>query len=332
MTILVAIGLAALAACCFTGSVRLQHSAVRAVNPGESLSIRSLGRVIRSRRWFAGTALAVTGSGLHVVALSLAPLVVVQPIGVLSLVLITARFRPAVICVCLGIGGFVVLAAFSGAGTGGVLQPGPAQFFALAAIIIGTLAFRTHGRLRCLSLAIAAAMLYGTGSALIRAATQDISVAGLGLAAESILLIVAGGWLAHYAYAAGPPGVVVAVTTVVDPFTAVVIGLAFYGEAAHITPASAAGLACLAVLAATGVIVLARSIPDQRDPDLRDPERNPTCESCSRRTPSRPTSTAPPTSLTGSPVAWHPAGTTSTWSALPTPRLTTPTASSPCTR
>jgi hypothetical protein len=230
-----------------------------------------------------------------------------------------------------------VLAAFSGAGPGGVLQPGPTQFFALAAIIMGTLAFRAHGRLRCPSLAIAAAVLYGTGSALIRAATQDISVAGLGLAAESILLIVAGGWLAHQAYAAGPPAVVVAVTTVVDPFTAVVIGLAFYGEAAHTTPALAAAQAGLAVLAAGGVIVLARSIPDQRDPDVHDPdahdpERNPTCESCSRRTPSRPTSTVPPTSPTGSPVASHSVGTTSTWSALPAPRLTTPTAPSPCTR
>ena len=73
MTNRLAIGLAALAACCFAGSVRLQHSAVRAVNPGESLSIRSLSRVIRSRRWFGGTALGVTGSALHIIALSLAP-------------------------------------------------------------------------------------------------------------------------------------------------------------------------------------------------------------------------------------------------------------------
>jgi hypothetical protein len=331
MTMLVAIGLAALAACCFAGSVRLQHSAVRAVNPGESLSIRSLGRVIRSRRWFAGTALAVTGSGLHVVALSLAPLVVVQPIGVLSLVLITARLRPAVICVCLGVSGFVLLATHSGAGAGGTLQPVPAQFFVLAAIVIGVLGFRARNRLRCLGLATGAAMLYGTGSALIRAATQDISVAGLGLAAESILVIVAGGWLAHQAYAAGPPAVVVAVTTVVDPFTAVVIGLAFYGEAARMTPALAAAQAGLAVLAAAGAIVLARSIPDHRDPDVHGPERNPTCESCSPRTPSRPTSMVPPISPPGSPVASHPVGTTSTWSALPAPRLTTPTAPSRCT-
>jgi hypothetical protein len=329
MTTLAAILLAALGACCFAGSARLQHGAVRSGNPGESLSVRSLGRVLRTRRWLAGAGLAVVGGALHVVALSLAPLVVVQPVGVLGLVVVTGRFRPAVVGVCLGVAGFVVLAARSGVASGGISQPGATWFFAPAAIAVAAAALSIHGRARCFGLAAAAAVLFGTGSALIRAATHDLAaVTGLSLAAESLLLIAAGGWLVQQAYAAGPPAVVIAVTTVIDPFTAVVIGLTRYGEAAHTTPASAVAQGGFAGLAIAGVLVLARSIPDPRAP-----ERNPTCASCSPRTPSPRTSTGPRTSPTGWPAASRPADTTCTCSAPPTPppREPRPTVSSPST-
>ncbi|MCE7006808.1 hypothetical protein LWC34_28860 [Kibdelosporangium philippinense] len=77
--IALAVLLAVVAACCFALSVAMQHGAVQ--ESGFSL------RVLKSRRWLVGTSLAVLGAGLHVVALWLAPLVIVQPIGVLSLVL-----------------------------------------------------------------------------------------------------------------------------------------------------------------------------------------------------------------------------------------------------
>src|SRR5947208_562944 len=78
------------------------------------------------------------------------------------------------------------------------------------------------------------------GTALIRAASLDIFtnnqlMTGLGWAVESVTLILAGGWAVHHAYATGPAATVIAVTTVVDPLTAVVIGLWCYGEAAHLT-------------------------------------------------------------------------------------------------
>src|SRR5687768_12925783 len=87
MTIVLAICLAAIAALCFVGAATLQHGAVRVCAAGQTLGLRAFRQMIRSRRWQAGTGLAVTGSGLHVTALSQAPLVIVQPIGVLSLVL-----------------------------------------------------------------------------------------------------------------------------------------------------------------------------------------------------------------------------------------------------
>jgi glycosyltransferase involved in cell wall biosynthesis len=280
-----AIALATLAACFFAASVGLQHRAVRAENsvaPGnQALGPRVLGRVIRSRRWLIGTALAVTGSALHVTALSLAPLAVVQPVGVLSLVLtvlIGARARgvalptqvgAAVISVCTGVGGFVVVAAMAGTSPAPV-RPGGVQIVVLGALALAAAGLHTRGRARCLALAASAAVLFGLGSALVRAASEDVLgggavVVGIGLAVEAVLLMVTGGWLMHQAYAAGPTAVVVAATTVLDPLTAVAVGLGVYGEAAHTSPITGFVQAGLALLAVAGVIVLARSVPDQRD-------------------------------------------------------------------
>ncbi|MDT7728822.1 MAG: hypothetical protein QOI21_5398 [Actinomycetota bacterium] len=274
--ILIAIGCAALAACFFAAAVRLQHGAVRATNDGESLGVSTLGRVVRTPRWLGGTALAVTGSALHITALSLAPLAIVQPIGVLSLVLTVlpnARaqgIRKAVVAVCAGVGGFVVLAASAGTSSAATVPGWSAQFVVVAGLALAAAGMAAHGRARCLALATSAAVLFGLGSALIRAASGDIlgGVAlgsGLLLAAEAVALMITGGWLMHQAYAAGPTGIVVAATTVVDPLTAVTVGLAFYGEAANTNPATAFAQAGFALAAVAGVLVLARSVPDPRD-------------------------------------------------------------------
>ena len=279
-TVVFAVAFAVLAACCFAGAVVLQHGAVRAANAGESLGLRALGRAIRSRRWLAGAGLAVTGTGLHVTALSLAPLVIVQPIGVVGLVLtvllgarargvaVTPRTRAAVASICVGTAGFVVLAAGAGTSPAGDVRTG-SQIAVVGALAVSAAGLLARGRWRCLVLAASAALLFGTGAALIRAASvtvlgsQDYA-AGLGLAAESALLVVAGGWLVNQAYAAGPAAVVIAATTVIDPLTAVVIGIGVYGEAARTTPAQAVAQVGFALLAVAGVIVLARSTPDPR--------------------------------------------------------------------
>lgn len=268
MTVL-AIACAVVAACCFAGSVTLQHGAVNA-QKATHLSLKTLWRAIRSPRWLAGTALGITGTGLHATALSLAPLVVVQPIGVLSLVLTVvlgrrAKVNAPLLAVVSGVAGFVLVAALSGAGASGVPRPELVQPF----IIIAAVVF-AKGRKKCLSLATSAAVLFGTGSALVRVASLDIFVnhqlmTGLGWAAESVTLILAGGWAVHQAYATGPAATVIAVTTVVDPFTAVVIGLWCYGEAAHLTALAFFALISLALTAGLGVITSARTFAPLED-------------------------------------------------------------------
>ncbi|CAM3320343.1 glycosyltransferase [Kibdelosporangium persicum] len=246
--IVLAVFLAVVAACCFAISVAMQHGAVQ--ETGFSL------RVLRSRRWLIGTSLAVLGAGLHVVALWLAPLVIVQPIGVLSLLLtvvLNGRGNVlALIAVGVGTAGFVLVAASTGADMSGV-QTGSIQTFVLGALAFACVAVLVRN---CLLLAGSAAVLFGLGAAVIRAATAEFSIL---LGAESALLILLGGWLVHQAYAVGSTAVVVGSTTVLDPFTAVAVGLWVYGEAALFSPVQAIALAVFALLSVAGVIVLART-------------------------------------------------------------------------
>ncbi|MEC3980564.1 glycosyltransferase [Amycolatopsis sp. H20-H5] len=168
-------------------------------------------------------------------------------------------------------GGLLIVAATAGSPpvttTNGA---GPAQLVAVGGLVLAAAGLTAHGRLRCLVLASAAAVFFGTGSALIREASQVLlangfTTNGLTLAAEAMLLMLIGGWLLHQAYAAGPAGVVVGATTVLDPLTAVGIGLGVFGESTQVSPFAVATQGFLALVAVAGVLALARSVPDHRD-------------------------------------------------------------------
>ena len=78
--------LAVIAAFCFAGAAVLQHRAVAAEPDRGSgtLSLRGLREISRRPGWQLGLGLAAGGSTLHAIALVLAPLSVVQPVGVLA--------------------------------------------------------------------------------------------------------------------------------------------------------------------------------------------------------------------------------------------------------
>jgi hypothetical protein len=275
-TIVLAICCAAVAACCFAGAATLQHGAVRVCAAGHSLGLRAFRQMMGTRRWQAGTGLAVTGSGLHVTALSQAPLVIVQPIGVLSLVLtvllgtrasgirIGPVARTAVTGVCAGTGGFVVLATLAGTTPTGSVPIEPILLVVAGALTLTAIGLTMRGRSRCLVLAMSSALLFGTGSAVIRTAFLVIAhsaLIGAGLAVLAAVVMLTGGWAQHQAYASGPPALVIATTTVIDPLAAVLIGINLYGEAARTSPIATAIELALALIAGAAVVVLARSVP-----------------------------------------------------------------------
>jgi hypothetical protein len=74
--------------------------------------------------------------------------------------------------------------------------------------------------------------------------------------------VLVGGWLVQQAFASGPPEVVIACLTVVDPIVAVLLGAVLLGEGVATPAETWVLLAGAAITATAGVIALARHHPD----------------------------------------------------------------------
>jgi drug/metabolite transporter (DMT)-like permease len=290
------IALAVIAAFGFAGAAVLQHRAVseRASGPSRSsaaaesgagpLSLRGLREITRRPGWLLGLLLAAGGSFLHAIALILAPLSVVQPVGVLAVpiavVLTAARThrRPTtgmlvgvVVCVTAVVT-FVGTAAGSAAST-----PAPGRATLLAGVVVGLvvlvlagIGLARTGWARCVACAMAGAAAFGLVSALVRAVSQAVASGEIGILDPAVVTTVAGvatailtgGWLIQQAFAAGPPEVVVACLTVVDPIVAVLFGVLLLGEGNATSPGHWAVLITAALAATAGVGTLARHHPE----------------------------------------------------------------------
>lgn len=286
----VAIGLAATAAVCFAGAAVLQHRAVNADQgtgatlPDDSLSRAGLAAAACTPGWLLGLALAVAGTTLHALALVLAPLSVVQPIGVLAVpiaVLISVRRtrkRPTtgvvvgVVLAITGVAVFVLTAAGTASST-----PAADSAMAIAGAIVGAIvvAFAAFGLsrsgwVRCVACATAGAVAFGLVSALMRAVSQLITTGTSALfdpavvtaLAGLVVALIVGGWLVQQAFAAGAPEVVVACMTVVDPIVAVLLGVVLLGEGAATPILTWLPMGVAAALATAGVVALASHHPD----------------------------------------------------------------------
>ncbi|USX52499.1 glycosyltransferase [Lentzea sp. HUAS12] len=260
---LLAITLAVLGAVCFALAARLQHDAIASNGARAS--------VLRQPRWLGGLALLVAGAGVHAAALGMAPLTVVQPIGVLAIgmtALMDRRFRelPAILLTTVGVGAFVFFA--SGSATATKVVPDvelTAGLVTLGLIAVpGVIAALTsNARIRAVAFASAGGVAYGYVSVLMRAVSQSVQQGGFGLSHLASVLGIAlslavGGWLVQHAYAGGPPHLAVACLTVVDPLVAVGLGIFLLGEAAHLSLVTGVLLFACALAAVCGVFALAR--------------------------------------------------------------------------
>ncbi len=294
MTLSAAIVLAVLAAACFALAAALQHRAVdqtspvsrraRArANPPGTLALARLWTVVRNPLWLCGLGLAGAGAILHLVGLSLAPLSVVQPIGILAVpfaVVLGAWFRrrrpaPAVVLSVLlcvsGVSFFVWLTA--GHAATGVVA-GISMLIAglvLSAVLVGcaVLAVTVSRRYRSICWAAGAALGYGFASTLLRGLFQQLQAGASWLdpVIWATLIVVAvalviGIWLIQQAYATGPPEIVLGCLTVLDPAVAVVLGISVLGEEKFLDLPTILGMLFGAVVSVTGVFLLARHHPD----------------------------------------------------------------------
>lgn len=229
----------------------------------------------RSRSaWWAGTALLGVGSGLGALALVLAPVALVQPVGVLALPLAVAWAArtgraPAglagwvgVVCCLLGVAALVVLltpaAGAGGAATVDLAGPGTVVL-ALVALAAATGSVLDAGPGRTVLLAAAAGTAFGTVAALTRTvlpALLDGRAPALDAGLVLALALGLGLWSLHRAGSDRHHGLLVATLTVVDPLIAVALAGVLLGET---LPGGQVGLGAgaAALLAVVGVVVLA---------------------------------------------------------------------------
>jgi hypothetical protein len=300
-----AIVLAVAGAGCYALGARWQNRAVQNTHADPYSAIhedggpRPAGRarilpLLRDRGWLGGLGMLGAGTVLHVTALSLAPLTVVQPVGVLALPLAAlldaharrarlSRTAGAAVAACtIGVVGFVARAATittQQLGTRTELAQIVTLLVAVAAgLAILSTASRTASRRmaagvprremalrsgRSLGQITAAGSCFGFVAVLTKLLVAHFVVGDLAavapLAVPAMLAaLLLGGWWAQQAHAGAPTEVVVAGLTVIDPLVAVGIGAAVLGEAAGAAPSAVLVLLACGALAAAGVIGLAR--------------------------------------------------------------------------
>lgn len=244
------------------------------------LSMRQLMHLFRRPSWLLGALMLGLAVLFQLASLGFAPLIVVQPIGVVALVvtaILNARVsrirldRRAVRAIVLCVGGvavFVVIAAIFAVERRiddraliTVLGMLGALTVVLAAVFL--MVRRRSGALFAI---IAAGSLFGFVATLAKVVINRV-VGGqfdsLTVVAIGALLAAAalGGYFVQTAYQLGSPDLVIAGLTVVDPLVAVLIGAFVLGEAALMPlPAAFVGVVAGAV-AVTGVRELAKHHP-----------------------------------------------------------------------
>lgn len=240
-------------------------------------------RLIRQRGWRWSVVLAAAAFGLQISALSLIPLVLVQPLLVTGLLwyvllyVLVQRVRwdipivlESLLCL-LGLSAFLVIANPT-AGHGRNLGSLWAAIL-LAVAVVGSLALCLTTAVglsrawRPLPLALAAGICYGVTAGLVSSVAfhfhgNPIGVLGQWQTYAIAVLGPFGVLLSQNAYQAGPMGApALAMITVVDPLVSIGVGLLWLGEEVRTGPWALFGQALALAVLAGAVFLLARRAP-----------------------------------------------------------------------
>lgn len=244
------------------------------------LNTRQLMLLLSRPSWVFGTLMLGLAIAFQLTSLAFAPLIVVQPLGAVALVItaiLNARVshvklnRASVIAIAMCVGGvglFVTVAAFTAVDKpvtdANLISILVVLTVVLAAFSVAFALLRT--RFKAIFYIIGAGVLYGFVATLAKVIINRIQngnfewltlvcVAGLLLAAG------AGAYFVQNAYSSGPPDLVIAGLTVIDPMIAVGIGVIVLGEASQAPTWAAALFAVAGAVAVWGVFRLAKHHP-----------------------------------------------------------------------
>ena len=265
---------------------QLQHSGVGKVDSdtqsdGKSaLNVKQLFALLSRPSWLFGTVMLGLAVVFQLVSLGYSPIIVVQPIGAVALVLtaiINSRVskvklnRASIIAISMCVGGialFVTVAAFT-AVNAPVLPEDLVQILiilGLIMLIFAVLYMILRHRPSALFYILGAGVLYGFVATLAKVVEARLfsnhmdALLWIALAALLIAAVI-GGLFVQNAYSSGPPDLVIAGLTVIDPLVAVCIGIVILDEAQN-APGWAIVVYILAgAIAVAGVFLMARVHP-----------------------------------------------------------------------
>ncbi len=263
-----------------------QGSAVQNNTGGLALGGSGFLRLLRNPRWVLGLTLLGIGMVLNVVALTLGTLTVVQPIGAIALVITTIvnsrdqgirlnRATVVSISACVAGSALFVLMAVNvvreNTHVNSTQELTVVLLLASVVIIFGGAFVIFKQRLKAFFFILGSGVLFGFVAVLTRIISKQIfdpnGLFLLNVQWYSILAIAAAGglgsWFVQSAYASGPPDLVIAGLTVIDPIVGISIGIVILGELRdNVPPVVAIAMGGAAILAIVGVIALSRHHPD----------------------------------------------------------------------
>ncbi|MBF4634248.1 DMT family transporter [Agreia pratensis] len=244
------------------------------------LNLAQLWSLLSRPSWVFGTLMLGLAVVFQLTSLGFSPIIVVQPLGVVALVMtafLNARLskvnldRKSILSIVLCVGGvflFVVLAAFT-ARDRPITEVQLTVILVILAVVLlvfgaGFIVFRR--KVRAIGYIIGAGVLYGFVATLAKVVIKrfqqgDFEWLTLICVAGLVAAFALGGYFVQTAYSSGPPDLVVAGLTVVDPLIAVGIGIIVLGEAAQAPWWAMIGYIITGMIAIVGVFGLARYHP-----------------------------------------------------------------------
>lgn len=244
------------------------------------LSMNQVRGLLTRPSWLVGTLMLALAIVCQLAALTVAPLIVVQPLGAIALVMTTllnARISghsptkqsiTAIVCCVGGIFLFVFFAAIFATEK----EVTDTELFTILAIllvviiVLGACWLILRHRMRALFYIVGAGILYGFVATLAKVVIKRVQAGNFDwITIVCVIALIAaaavGAYFVQTAYSSGPPDLVIAGLTVVDPLIAVLIGMVVLGEAAAAPPWVLAIFAIAGAIAVWGVVGLARYHP-----------------------------------------------------------------------
>lgn len=264
---------------------QLQHRGVSKVEAGTpesggALNMQQLRLLLARPSWVIGTLMLGLAVVFQLASLVPSPLIVVQPLGAVALVITavvnskvskTPLNRKSIVAISLCVGGvalFVIVAAFTARDVPVSDSALVLILLILAAVLVifAVLFLLLRKRFKAVFYILCAGVLYGFVVTLAKTVIARITQGNVDwlLVVGVVALLAAaigGGYFVQNAYASGPPDLVIAGLTVIDPLVAVTIGIVILHEATQAPLWAGIAFIIAGAVAIWGVFQLAKHHP-----------------------------------------------------------------------